>query len=250
VPDERMLPAESIRFFQIDPIWMECLVDGAFSIGRVLSKDRDRDKMHKDKLGNISPGRASGFMIRSDLVAGWPGLQVEGYDEATETVEKMLIEDLPLSFEADLNAKKISVELENELKGSTSLSSNCTIESMQWLIKDGEPKFLLSKRENNIIDIWSAKPQTYRFSIDAGFETSLNAGSLSTDLQQVFKDQNQEVSQNSQISVVSWFITDVDQRKHYLITREEYAPDAIISSRYIVNISCLYCEWSGCQQIF
>ena len=31
VPDERMLPVESIRFFEIDSHWIDCLVDGAFS---------------------------------------------------------------------------------------------------------------------------------------------------------------------------------------------------------------------------
>ena len=39
VPDERMLPPESIRFFRVDPTWVDCLADGAFSIGRVASSD-------------------------------------------------------------------------------------------------------------------------------------------------------------------------------------------------------------------
>ncbi|MEM7315755.1 MAG: hypothetical protein AAF497_21665, partial [Planctomycetota bacterium] len=43
VPDERLLPIESIRFFDIDPLWIECLRDGAFSIGRVLAADYDKD---------------------------------------------------------------------------------------------------------------------------------------------------------------------------------------------------------------
>ncbi len=34
VPDEKMLPAESLRFFYVDPLWMEALLDGALSIGR------------------------------------------------------------------------------------------------------------------------------------------------------------------------------------------------------------------------
>ncbi|MFL5804865.1 MAG: hypothetical protein ACJ8CR_24365, partial [Roseiflexaceae bacterium] len=33
MPDERMLPPESIRFFQVDPQWIEALVDGAWSLG-------------------------------------------------------------------------------------------------------------------------------------------------------------------------------------------------------------------------
>src|SRR6476620_8800187 len=33
VPDSRMLPAESIRFFAVDPNWITALIDGALSIG-------------------------------------------------------------------------------------------------------------------------------------------------------------------------------------------------------------------------
>ena len=46
VPDERMLPAESIRFFRVDHAWVDCLADGAFSIGRVASSDHEADKSH------------------------------------------------------------------------------------------------------------------------------------------------------------------------------------------------------------
>lgn len=43
VPDERILPAESIRFFQVDPIWIECLVDGA-----AFETDLDKGKASTD----------------------------------------------------------------------------------------------------------------------------------------------------------------------------------------------------------
>jgi len=75
VPDERMLPAESIRFFQVDPFWVECLRDGAFSIGRVLQSDHERDR--EINHGDIT--EMSGFLLRSDVVSGWPGLLVDGY---------------------------------------------------------------------------------------------------------------------------------------------------------------------------
>jgi hypothetical protein len=38
VPDERMLPPESIRFFYLDMNWVDSLLDGAFSIGRNLTR--------------------------------------------------------------------------------------------------------------------------------------------------------------------------------------------------------------------
>lgn len=76
VPDERMLPVESIRFFRIDPDWVECLLDGAFSIGRVTGKDMRQDKPSTTPYANLS-----GFLLRSSVVSGWPGLLVDGYDQ-------------------------------------------------------------------------------------------------------------------------------------------------------------------------
>lgn len=91
VPDERLLPPESIRFFQIDKMWMKCLLDGASSIGRTLKSDLIDEKLYeeleypesfvslllqKEKEKNIS-----GFLIRSDVVSGWPNLLVDGYND-------------------------------------------------------------------------------------------------------------------------------------------------------------------------
>ena len=120
VPDERMLPAESICFFQMDPIWMECLVDGAFSVGRVLKSDHKQDRSHKENhLDDVLPERASGFLLRSEAVAGWPGLQVDGYDEPIQK-EDFVLEKTPL-FEldpadcvSDLNRKTISTALKQK----------------------------------------------------------------------------------------------------------------------------------------
>jgi hypothetical protein len=39
VPDERMLPPESIRFFRLDENWVRVLLDGAFSLGRNLTAE-------------------------------------------------------------------------------------------------------------------------------------------------------------------------------------------------------------------
>ncbi|MEV6861927.1 hypothetical protein AB0M44_13120 [Streptosporangium subroseum] len=45
VPDERLLPVETIRFLQLDPQWIAHLLDGATSIGRITRADADRDRM-------------------------------------------------------------------------------------------------------------------------------------------------------------------------------------------------------------
>jgi hypothetical protein len=98
VPDEQMLPIESIRFFCIDSLWIECLLDGAFSIGRVTTSDHTDDINHNKN--NTSPAVnpheiVTGFLLRSDVVAGWPGLLVDGYskvvnnDDSTSDKDKL-----------------------------------------------------------------------------------------------------------------------------------------------------------------
>ena len=94
VPDERMLPPESIRFFCVDRAWIDCLADGAFSIGRVASSDHKADKLFGAK--NLSAGAvaASGFLLRSEVVSGWPALQVEAYSEQNQAIGLLRIERL------------------------------------------------------------------------------------------------------------------------------------------------------------
>lgn len=104
VPDEQMLPPESIRFFRLDPNWLEALVDGAFSLGRNLSTSGEtlrmtldravRAALHQQALGRAGQARAralgvaatsagvpdvSGFLLRSWLVAAYPGMGVNAY---------------------------------------------------------------------------------------------------------------------------------------------------------------------------
>jgi hypothetical protein len=80
VPDERMLPAESLRYFQVDPNWIYSLVEGAFSVAR----DTSSDLAHDTALGHCVhyPGtegypQLSGFLLRSAAVSDCPGLQVK-----------------------------------------------------------------------------------------------------------------------------------------------------------------------------
>jgi hypothetical protein len=80
VPDERMLPVESIRFFQLDWLWIDCMLDGAFSLGRVTSADHRRDAAHIKSPAANPHKKVSGLLMRSDVVAGWPGLLADGYN--------------------------------------------------------------------------------------------------------------------------------------------------------------------------
>lgn len=76
VPDERMLPVESIRFFWVDPLWIDCLLKGAFSIGKTI------ELTHLNTCQSLAENRhqqMTGFLLRSEVVAGYPGLLVDGY---------------------------------------------------------------------------------------------------------------------------------------------------------------------------
>jgi hypothetical protein len=106
VSDVRMLPQESIRMFRIDENWIDCLIDGAFSLGRSTTGDSDA-KRERANIAHLRPhvrNRAatqrvrrifganteranaeastveSGFLMRSAVVAGWPTMETRGYD--------------------------------------------------------------------------------------------------------------------------------------------------------------------------
>lgn len=119
VPDARMLPPESIRFFYLDDNWLAALRDGALSVvdlseqdGSMLGVHRPRitDDMHaaaaqvrvrRRARARSRPGRPplaaasvvrttdlpparpwTGFLLRSAAVSDWPGLAIKGYREA------------------------------------------------------------------------------------------------------------------------------------------------------------------------
>ncbi len=106
VPDEGMLPPESIRFFYVDVNWVNAMLDGAYSIGRDLSSAENSADMNLDRatLAHIHPKinasagaiRAkslgqpgtdssleviSGFLLRSKIIGEYPGLGVYAYEK-------------------------------------------------------------------------------------------------------------------------------------------------------------------------
>lgn len=133
VPDELMLPVESIRFFYLDSLWIECLLDGAFSIGRVTTSDHKHDQENKTNLAVNNYPIVTGFLLRSDVVSGWPGLLVDGYNEVVNN-------DQPVDED-----KKI------ELLRMERLSANVLI--------------CLFKGEIKTVDIHQ-KPETLHFGLD------------------------------------------------------------------------------------
>jgi hypothetical protein len=80
VPDERLLPPESLRFFWVDSYWVDCLQDGAFSMGRVTSSDLKADTTTRSGTSEIKADELiTGLLLHSEVVSGWPGLEIEGY---------------------------------------------------------------------------------------------------------------------------------------------------------------------------
>jgi len=103
VPNARMLPVESIRFFRVDERWITALVDGAFSLGRPVTGVDESEaprlarvgakavrmapRMRAARLGLAAAETedgategSSGFLLRSAVVGAWPNLEVEAFD--------------------------------------------------------------------------------------------------------------------------------------------------------------------------
>jgi len=101
VADHSMLPRESIRFFYLDPNWITALLNGALSIGIQSSRDGTYQKLmqgviadavqsvlrsvRQALLGQVPDpsagpvGTMGGMLLRSQMVSGWPSLEVRGY---------------------------------------------------------------------------------------------------------------------------------------------------------------------------
>ncbi|HEX8174270.1 MAG TPA: hypothetical protein VF543_04015 [Pyrinomonadaceae bacterium] len=119
VPDVRMLPKESLRFFFVDPNYIEALVAGALSIGIQSSRDllsqsliypslraaseRGSLLVRGNRTGRTTQAASlqadstttqagtAGFLLRSAVVAGWPGLEVRAYSDSAGTTQLDLI---------------------------------------------------------------------------------------------------------------------------------------------------------------
>ena len=96
VPDERLLPFESVRFFYVNRDWADAAVDGALSVGAMSTRDRahlhslhaelrealdraERRVWSRDTKTAGADGPAeviTGLLLRSRAVSGWPGLHV------------------------------------------------------------------------------------------------------------------------------------------------------------------------------
>lgn len=122
VPTEKMLPPESIRFFYMNHDYLFALLDGAMSLGRLFDVDYQHDnllieqlmdqvfterlkvrpclqrKAQEDieKVGKVDTDGfvSTGFLLRSELVLGWRGLEFKGYDAKGNPLGVLRLETL------------------------------------------------------------------------------------------------------------------------------------------------------------
>ncbi len=112
VPDVRLLPDESIRFFFLDRSWADRVVDGAVAVGKIGTREQAHHQAHEPAVrqqlditerivrsiqlargsfadlksandGNPATNGAAqvvtGFLLRSAAVSGWPQMDVRAY---------------------------------------------------------------------------------------------------------------------------------------------------------------------------
>ena len=89
IPDPAHLPRESLRFFSIDRIWIDALIDGALSLANHLEQDDDAIRTAIKTTINLYLNTVDpiigykpqiptfGFLLRSDVVEKFPDLVVE-----------------------------------------------------------------------------------------------------------------------------------------------------------------------------
>lgn len=114
IPDSRLLPPESIRFFYMDRSWTDRLVDGAINVGKVGTREQAHHQAHHSEvrehldlterlvrtlqvagaargpLRELDEARktaaargpatiVTGFLLRSSAVSGWPHMDVRAF---------------------------------------------------------------------------------------------------------------------------------------------------------------------------
>lgn len=117
VPDEQMLPRESIRFFYVNRNWTDVAAEGALSLSATASADRaqlqgryaDLRQAVDEAERNVRPPQVgepttsgaaevlTGFLLRSRAVSGWPGLEVRAFragDNGPEPLRLLRVERL------------------------------------------------------------------------------------------------------------------------------------------------------------
>jgi hypothetical protein len=73
VPYEAMLPNNSIRYFLLDKLWLKNCLEGVFSVGE--------EYFHFDANHPLFQGDYTGFLLRNEVVADYPEMQIKAYTD-------------------------------------------------------------------------------------------------------------------------------------------------------------------------
>lgn len=108
VPDPSLLPEGSIRYFYIDPYWLNAFTCGAFSIGHTIQADLTTyltDLLlpipkHGATGADFPKKQPMGFLINSFVVSGWPNFQVDVHfkNAPTETITHREVNNLDVNI--------------------------------------------------------------------------------------------------------------------------------------------------------
>ncbi|MDO8955129.1 MAG: hypothetical protein Q7V63_09825 [Gammaproteobacteria bacterium] len=107
LPNPGLLPEESVKFFYVDSNWLDCLIEGALSIGIQSSRDQYYQNLTKQQLYSstyqaanqaraklvrkytsrkpaltsepVNKTAMAGMLLRSTVVESWPGLEIKAY---------------------------------------------------------------------------------------------------------------------------------------------------------------------------
>ena len=118
----RLLPPEAIRFFYVDDVWVDALIEGALSTAVDCSHDLGVSGSARSRLNDTISGliaqhhrreqglppltteeiaadnyrdlTKTGFLLRSSVVSGWPGLEVLCYDGAGDKMPVLRMEHI------------------------------------------------------------------------------------------------------------------------------------------------------------
>lgn len=126
----------TLSLFYVDPNWVEALLDGALSIGRVSNIDNVLDRVMRGEFlddyvpqtietpeetdDNIEGRRlnTTGFLLRSDLVSGWRGVEIKAYNEAGKLLPAYRFERIDSDiFLGIFNGNVASIEIKQPYEG-------------------------------------------------------------------------------------------------------------------------------------
>lgn len=92
VPQQEMLSPESLRLFYLDKNWVNALQQGALAVGRQGNGDRCHDAVFFSANKNTDTDELPvGFLLRSQIVTHWQGLEVHGYTDPDANFPSALV---------------------------------------------------------------------------------------------------------------------------------------------------------------